>query len=110
MDTDFLRPGKIDQGVTPTLFQTNKEQIKNQGTMEKNPLPFIYDTPAEWLENLFDRASIFMAMQSRENLRIVANEIFEAYLWLVETNNPMAFEFSPLMSTIDRGLSVIIFD
>lgn len=76
--------------------------------MKNNPLRF--DTPAEWLENLFHRASIFMAMQSRANLRIVANEIFEAYLWLVDTRNPLSLEFSPLMTAIDKALLIINLD
>ncbi|HOY20337.1 MAG TPA: hypothetical protein PLC89_23695 [Haliscomenobacter sp.] len=82
--------------------------------MEYNPLPLPIpdhmEHPVEWLENLFDRASIFMVMQCRENLRIVANEIFRAYLWLLEINSPLAFEFSPLMATIDRAVFIATID
>lgn len=97
--------GYTDLQPLPYPFTNSK-----MNAMQNNPLPLFIDTPTEWLENLFDRASIFMAMQCRENLKIVAKEIFNAYVWLVGMNDPIAFEFSPLMATIDRALFIATFD
>ena len=78
--------------------------------MENSPLPLFIDTPSEWLENIFDRASIFLAMQCRDNLKIVADELQRGYLWLMDNNNPLWFEFLRLLNVVSTAIWGIIND
>lgn len=72
--------------------------------MENSPLPLFIDTPSEWLENIFDRASIFLAMQCRENLFIVCLELWRGYMHLKATKDPIAWDFLQLWDVVNKAL------
>lgn len=68
------------------------------------PIALMDSTPAEWLENLFDRASIFMSMQCREPLKIVASQLQRGYLWFLENHDPIALLFLELLGVVNKSI------
>lgn len=76
--------------------------------MENTSLPLSMDTPAEWLENLFDRASIFLAMQCRENLKIVAEQLLHGYQWLSEKGDLIVFDYLALLRVVNKAIWLIL--
>lgn len=68
------------------------------------PIALADSTPAEWLEDLYTKASIGMYVECRENLKLTAEHLKEGYLWFLESHDSIALDFMELLGVVNKAL------